>query len=201
MALISCPECSGSCSDAAKACPHCGFPIQAETEAKEEFLSTMKRLAFSVAGLRDGGCERSQMDAALRSFEAGTQKEIATLVIDFIFNNPDLDQNKCVLQVPKIIGEAFFDDDDDDDDVDDDIFATAMQLVDSTVEARDSGVARSELIEIQSTLRGGGLHKLAEGIVNLVYDNPAWNKTMCRRIIGGATRAGLAEAGNEDDFL
>lgn len=28
MALITCPECSGSASDQASTCPHCGYPIK-----------------------------------------------------------------------------------------------------------------------------------------------------------------------------
>lgn len=31
MALITCPECSGQVSDKAASCPHCGYPIAAET--------------------------------------------------------------------------------------------------------------------------------------------------------------------------
>ena len=30
MALISCPECQGNISDLARACPHCGRPMQAD---------------------------------------------------------------------------------------------------------------------------------------------------------------------------
>ena len=214
MALISCPECSGSCSDAAKACPHCGFPIQEEVEAKEQFLSTMKSLAFCAAKFRDDGYERSIMDAAIRSLEGETQRKIATLVMDFIYNNPDSDQQKCVLQVPKIMHEVlsdvddtdddfvdddfvdddfvdddFVDDDFDDDGDDDDNFdaddasAVMMQIADLTVEARDSGVARSKLLEMQSAIYGDGLYSLASTIADIVYRNPAWNKTMCLHII------------------
>lgn len=33
MALINCPECSKEISDKVKACPHCGYPMEAPTEA------------------------------------------------------------------------------------------------------------------------------------------------------------------------
>ena len=35
MALIKCPECGGQVSDRAAACPHCGFPVQANDAAIE----------------------------------------------------------------------------------------------------------------------------------------------------------------------
>lgn len=34
MALLKCPECSGTISDQAITCPHCGYPLKAVTNAK-----------------------------------------------------------------------------------------------------------------------------------------------------------------------
>ena len=34
MALIHCPECGKEISDQANRCPHCGFPLESETEKK-----------------------------------------------------------------------------------------------------------------------------------------------------------------------
>ena len=34
MALMNCPECGKEISNQAKCCPHCGFPLESETEKK-----------------------------------------------------------------------------------------------------------------------------------------------------------------------
>lgn len=36
MAMIQCPECNKELSDKARVCPHCGYPIQPDAEAKEK---------------------------------------------------------------------------------------------------------------------------------------------------------------------
>lgn len=43
MALIGCPECGKEMSSAAKACPHCGFPIQTGHEARAEQETSQKK--------------------------------------------------------------------------------------------------------------------------------------------------------------
>ena len=43
MAMIECPECEGSCSDTAKACPHCGFDFVAQQAAAARTLVAMER--------------------------------------------------------------------------------------------------------------------------------------------------------------
>ena len=35
MALIKCPECGGTVSDAASTCPHCGYPLKKEEKSAE----------------------------------------------------------------------------------------------------------------------------------------------------------------------
>ncbi len=43
MALITCPECSGTVSDKAYACPHCGYPIQNIISAPKQPRKSHKR--------------------------------------------------------------------------------------------------------------------------------------------------------------
>lgn len=51
MALVTCPECSGSVSDVAPACPHCGFPLgkaHKEEPPAPEFMTTWRALFAAV---------------------------------------------------------------------------------------------------------------------------------------------------------
>ena len=52
MALIECYECKGKVSSEAKACPHCGLPIEVEIEYWEN--GRMKSLTFLKDGEYDG---------------------------------------------------------------------------------------------------------------------------------------------------
>lgn len=46
MALISCPECGKQISDAAKACIHCGYPLQSEAVAPSPSTSKAKKVVL-----------------------------------------------------------------------------------------------------------------------------------------------------------
>lgn len=46
MPLIACPECTGRVSNLAKACPHCGYPVQEQQETPEERLLSVSPKMF-----------------------------------------------------------------------------------------------------------------------------------------------------------
>lgn len=52
MALIACPECEGRVSDKAVACPHCGFPVQAQRvrSGVGETEETLRQVSPSLYG-------------------------------------------------------------------------------------------------------------------------------------------------------
>ena len=52
MALIECYECKGKVSSEAKACPHCGLPIEVEIDYYDD--GQMSRLIFLKDGKRHG---------------------------------------------------------------------------------------------------------------------------------------------------
>ena len=45
MALITCPECTGTVSDKAYLCPHCGYPIAGTAAAREEAIHALSQVA------------------------------------------------------------------------------------------------------------------------------------------------------------
>ena len=60
MSLIDCPECDGTVSNFASACPHCGFPVAAEIRQTVEELTETEgvrsaRRQQAVAKLRVWG--------------------------------------------------------------------------------------------------------------------------------------------------
>ena len=55
MALIKCPECSGTVSDKAQSCPHCGYMVNPPKEQKTVVDNTTAEndgcgLALTIAG-------------------------------------------------------------------------------------------------------------------------------------------------------
>lgn len=65
MALLTCPECDGRVSDAAAACPHCGYPIVAADPGEPTTLDALgPELADEVrAVLRQAGLGDAMADA------------------------------------------------------------------------------------------------------------------------------------------
>ena len=57
MALITCPECGKEISDKAKACPFCGYPIEAEEKTTETSIEQQINLNVEV----DSGYEYAKM--------------------------------------------------------------------------------------------------------------------------------------------
>lgn len=57
MSLISCPECTREISDAARSCPHCGFPIQKQDDPGkaqvliEQTAKPIKKMMLTGAGI------------------------------------------------------------------------------------------------------------------------------------------------------
>lgn len=110
MALVSCPECSQSCSDAAAACPHCGFPIRERLTAKVrskahndalglcletlDLLLSIKHRTFSKDDMKKyaRGMLPSQL---VHSF--------ALLIIDLIYDSPGLDREVYRQMVEEVI--------------------------------------------------------------------------------------------------
>ena len=77
MALIKCPECGREISDKAKACPHCGCPIESSSSAVRIRLPRPIRKHGGIDGLQD--VTISGPSGVL--FE-GTTDMVAELVVD-----------------------------------------------------------------------------------------------------------------------
>ena len=50
MALINCQECNKEISDKVKACPHCGFPFEAEEGTESANITIDKTQIVETAG-------------------------------------------------------------------------------------------------------------------------------------------------------
>lgn len=100
MALITCPECNGQVSDKATTCPHCGYPIAANTpqekyafciksqiiptstvQAWERF--TALRLTMEIAGVSTGDAEKMLSTPGSILKDKLTEQEAAAVVLNY----------------------------------------------------------------------------------------------------------------------
>ena len=100
MALITCPECNGQVSDKATVCPHCGYPIAANTpqekyafcvksqpiptstvQAWERF--TALRLTMEIAGVSTGDAEKMLSTPGSILKDKLTEQEAAAVVLNY----------------------------------------------------------------------------------------------------------------------
>ena len=100
MALITCPECNGQVSDKADVCPHCGYPIAANTpqekyafcvksqliptstvQAWERF--TALRLTMEIAGVSTGDAEKMLSTPGSILKDKLTEQEAAAVVLNY----------------------------------------------------------------------------------------------------------------------
>jgi hypothetical protein len=67
MALQPCPECTRLCSDAALACPQCGFPLQSRVREIRIAIDTIMKAANDIYNWRDSDIPKSVVQASFSS--------------------------------------------------------------------------------------------------------------------------------------
>lgn len=73
--LLTCPECQGSVSDTANACPHCGTPIDTIIDATKEMLKAVK------PDIRGRVCELCGERLAVSKFYAKLNRRKPSLLV------------------------------------------------------------------------------------------------------------------------
>ena len=93
MALHPCPECSKQCSDAAVACPHCGFPLQEKARENQMAIDAVLTAANDFLEMRDSDVPKSVVIGSLSKSHG--DRSVTTFLqglVEVVYNSGNLER-------------------------------------------------------------------------------------------------------------